>query len=209
MPGVVSSDTSLVDLNRTGTIGGTPPKVQDTSVDPLDFTNFGSTSYAALAALANANFIGSQTLRNVVGPVTVLGQCVTTLPLNWGSPWTPAGPCGSYFPVIHVGGSLTLQGAGQGQGVLLVDGDLTIQDNFEFYGVVIVLGVLRLRGPTTLYGGVLARGNADGLGTSEVRNAARVLYSGCAVQRALSALPPSAQGGGVFAKEYSWFEPIG
>ena len=210
LPGVISSDTSEVDLNRTGTIGGSPPKLQDTTVDPPDFTTFGSTTYAGLVSAANANFTTSQTLRNRVGPVVSgTGQCVTTDPMNWGSPWTPAGPCGSYFPIIHVTGSLTLQGAGQGQGILLVDGDFTIQDNFEFYGVVIVLGQLRVRGPGVVYGGVLARGNADGLGRSEVRNGGRVLYSGCAVQRALAALPASMTGGALTAREYSWFEPVG
>jgi hypothetical protein len=202
---VVSSDTSRVDLVRTGTIGGTPLKVQDTSVDPLDFTNLGPTTYAALAALANPSFNGNRSL--VPTPVALLGQCVTALPTNWGSPLTPAGPCGSYFPVIRVAGNLTLPAGGQGQGVLLVDGDLTISGTFRFYGVIIVLGVARVRGGT-VYGGLMARGNANGNGRSEVRNPGRVLYSACAVQRALAVLPAGMAGGTLMATESGWFEPI-
>jgi hypothetical protein len=209
VPGVVTSDSAQVDVLGTGSIAGTPPKLQDPTVDPLDFTSFGTTTYAALAAIANVRLIGNQNLNNVIGPVTLLGSCVTTSPLNWGSPLTPAGPCGSYFPLIHVSGNLTLRGAGQGQGILLVDGNFTITDTFRFYGVVIALGNLRINGAGTVYGGLLDRGGADGLGRGDVRNGGRILYSGCAVERALATLPPSMRGGTLTAREYSWFEPIG
>jgi hypothetical protein len=205
VPGATSSDTSRVDLLFTGNIGGTPPKVEDTGVDPLDFTNLGPTTYAALAALASPSFTGNRTL--VPAPVALLGQCVTTLPTNWGSPLDPSGPCGTYFPVIRVSGNLTLPAVGQGQGILLVDGDLTISGNFQFHGVIIVLGVARVRAGT-IYGGLMARGNANGNGRSEVRNPGRVLFSSCAVSRALSVLPAGMAGGALVAAESGWFEPI-
>lgn len=209
LPGATTSDATAVEIRRTGDIEGAPPVLEDTSIAPADFTMFGGLTYAELAALADAGFTGNQRLRNEVGPVVSGGQCVTGDPRNWGSPSEPAGPCGDWFPLIHVSGNLILQGAGEGQGMLLVDGDLTISGEFDFYGVVIVLGRLRLTSPGRIIGGAVVRGGADGTALSEVSGGGRILYSSCAARKAMEGLPPSALGGGNSAQERSWFEVIG
>jgi type II secretory pathway pseudopilin PulG len=209
LPGVLTSDASGVETRRTGDVAGSPPVLEDTAITPADFTTFGSVTYADLAALANSSFTGNQRFTNQVGPVVSGGLCVTGDPLNWGSPGTPNGPCGDYFPIIHVAGNLRLQGSGEGQGVLLVDGDLQIDDDFQFYGVVVVLGVLNLNGPGNIFGALLVRGNANGQGRSDIDGGGRVVYSSCATQKAMQGLPPAASGGGASAQQRSWFEVIG
>lgn len=210
LPGTVTSDASGIDERKNGDVAGSPPIVEDPTLTPADFTTFGGTTYADLAALADASFTTSQTLRNKVGPVVAGGTCDTTDPLNWGSPLTPNGPCGGYFPLVHVAGNLRLQGAGQGQGILLVDGDLQIDDDFEFYGVVIVLGVLKLNGPGQIFGALMVRGGPTGTGRSDLAGGGRVVYSSCAAQRAMESLPPSVTTtGGTSAQQSSWFEVIG
>lgn len=209
LPGVTTSDATVVDLVRTGQIEGNPPILEDPSITPTDFTTFGGLTYQDLTALADVAFAGNQRLRNEVGPVVSGGQCVTGDPLNWGSPTAPTGPCGDHFPVIHVAGNLILQGTGEGQGILLVDGDLQIDGDFDFHGVVVVLGRVRLTGPGTIVGAALVRGGAGGTARSEISDGGRVLYSSCAAQKAMEALPPAATGGGTSARERSWFEVIG
>lgn len=209
LPGVTTSDASAVDLRRTAEIQGAPPVLEDPTIAPTDFTAFGGLTYADLTALADVSFAGNQRFRDEVGPVVSGGQCVTGDPLNWGSPTAPDGPCGDHFPIIHVAGSLVLQGTGQGQGILLVDGDLQIQGAFDFAGVIVVLERLRLTAPGRIVGGTLVRGGAGGTALSDVSGGGRVLYSSCAAQKAMEALPPAATGGGTSARERSWFEVIG
>jgi len=112
--------------------------------------------------------------------------------------------------VVHVAGSLTLQGTGQGQGVLLVDGDFTIDGAFDYYGLVIVQGRLRVTAPGRIFGGTLIRGGAGGGLRSEISSGGRIEYSGCAVRRALEGIPGLPPGAGVSqATERSWFEVVG
>jgi hypothetical protein len=198
-----------VDLRRTGDVAGSPPIAEDTAITPADFTAFGTLTYTDLAALAAPSFAGNQRMRDEVGPVVAGGQCVTSDPLNWGSPAQPNGPCGDHFPLIHVGGNLRLQGSGEGQGVLLVDGDLQIDDDFRFFGVIVVLGTLQLNGPADLVGALVVRGDANGQGRSDLSGGGRITYSSCVTQKAMQGLPPAASGGGASAQERSWFEVIG
>lgn len=209
LPGVTTSDASAVDLRRTAEIQGAPPVLEDPIIAPTDFTAFGGLTYADLTALADVSFAGNQRFRDEVGPVVSGGQCVTTAPLNWGSPNAPGGPCGDYFPIVHVAGNLVLQGSGQGQGILLVGGDLQISGDFDFAGVIVVLGRLRLTAPGRIVGATLVRGGAGGTAQSEVSGGGRILYSSCATEKALEALPASAGGGGTSARERSWFEVMG
>lgn len=209
LPGAVSSDASRVETRSGGVIAGSPPVQEDTTVVAADFTDFGFTTYAALAGVADVTFTGNTRLNNVVRPVVVGGVCVTALRTNWGSPWTPTGPCGNHAPVVHVTGDLTLQGAGQGQGILLVDGDLLISGTFEYYGIVIVMGRVRITAPGRIYGGVLARGGAAGASRSDVNSGGRIEYSSCAVRRAQESLPVPPPSAGARATERSWFEVVG
>jgi len=62
---------------------------------------------------------------------------------NWGSPTSPTGPCGGYYPIIHITGTGSVINGQEGQGVLLVDGSLDVQGGFQFFGVTIVKGSIR------------------------------------------------------------------
>ncbi len=210
IPGVVTSDATAVSTRSGGTIAGTPPVLEDTTVADADFADLGPLTYAALAGQADVTFAGNTRLRDVVGPVVAGGVCATGVATNWGSPLTPTGPCGSWAPVVRVTGNLTLQGTGQGQGVLLVDGDLTISGDFRYYGLVIVLGRLRLTAPGRIFGGILVRGGVGGGSQSEISSGGRIEYSSCAVQRAQAGISGMTPGAGVpGATERSWFEVVG
>jgi hypothetical protein len=87
-------------------------------------------------------------------------DCDTGSQLNWGDPARPDAVCGSYLPIIHVLGDLTLT-AGEGQGILLVDGNLTFEGGYRFYGLVLVRGTIAASLPAgyvTLHGAVFAAG---------------------------------------------------
>jgi len=185
-------------------IDGSPPISEDPTIDPLDFTDFGGTTYDDLTASADVSFAGSQTFRrDEISPVVVAGMCAAGIPTNWGSPLDPLGPCGNHFPMVHVAGDLRLT-EGQGQGILLVDGNLTVGDGFTFMGLAIVMGRVTVSGDGSILGAVLARGGPDGNGRSEIRDEGKILYSSCAVQQAQTQLS------GVSTVPWrSWFEVIG
>ena len=181
-PGVINDDTTQVTTGGQGEITGTPPYVEDPSIDSTTFTQFGDLTWAELTAMANKTLSGGNV--NQVAPSLVDGNCNTSDPYNWGDPLNPTAPCGSYFPIIYVAGSARMQAGGVGQGLLLVEGDLDLRGNFAFYGVIIVQGSFETQGTANrIIGGVFA-GNASldnqaFLGTSVVQN------STCAVTRAI------------------------
>ena len=114
-------------------------------------------------------------------------RCNTSLQSNWGAPITKTSPCFTYFPIIYYNGNLSISG-GIGQGILLVDGDLTAQGGFVFYGPVIARGSVSTRGNNggqgaKFYGGIVAQ-NVD-LDDNRLTGGATVLYSSCALDRAL------------------------
>lgn len=155
---------------------------------------FGDVAFEDLEALATKVLPGGTM---PLSPAVAGAACDRAPAGNWGSPLTPAGPCGNYFPVIWVDGSLTLNG-GQGQGILLVDGDLRLQGGVEFYGPVIVRGRISSTGAGgRVVGGVLAANSSlepnTLLGDTDIR------YSSCALSRTLQA---SARG--ALLRERSW-----
>lgn len=209
-PGALVPDAASVTIRSGGVVTGAPPVEADAAISATDFTTFGSLTYAQLAAAADHRFTGNTRFRDELAPVSAGGACATSVSTNWGAPLDPAGPCGSWAPIVHVAGNLTVQGADQGQGILLVDGDLTIQGPFRFHGVVIVLGRMRFTSAGRIFGGVLARGGAGGSGQTEISSGGRVMYSSCAVQRALAGTPGGGgSGGGGGARQLSWFEVVG
>ena len=107
------------------------------------------------------------------------GACDVGDPWNWGDPNDPTGPCGAYFPIIHMDRSVKLAGNGQGQGILLVDGDLEIGGTFDFYGIVVIKGAFEARGTPGIGGAVISESVQNLRGTPDV------LYSSCAVRRAI------------------------
>ena len=116
------------------------------------------------------------------------GTCDRTVLTNWGDGINPTTACGTYFPIIHVTGTATLNGV-QGQGILLVDGDLDVQGSYEFYGITIIQGDLKTSGGGTteahFWGGTMAK-NAD-LSIQNLSGKATLNYSSCTILSALQA----------------------
>jgi hypothetical protein len=105
---------------------------------------------------------------------------------NWGDGLNRASPCGSYFPVVHVAGNLTLNNV-QGQGILLVDGNLTVQGSYEWFGIVIVKGSMETAGGGTAdahFWGMVMASNVD-LELQNLSGNATLNYSKCAIIQAL------------------------
>ena len=177
-----------VSTGGSGSVTGNPPVVNDPTVTDTTFTTFGGSTYNQLAARATIT-IGGGNLN--IAPVVVNGVCDKTVLTNWGDGDSPTAPCGSYYPIIHVTGSLTVNGV-QGQGILLVDGDLMVNGSFNFYGIVIIQGDLKTAGGGTsdahFWGGVMAK-NAD-LSTQSLSGHATLNFSSCSILAALQAQSP-------------------
>ncbi|HTH63119.1 MAG TPA: hypothetical protein VL563_00440, partial [Gemmatimonadales bacterium] len=175
---------AVVQTGSGAHLAGNPPFYKDTSVHQSTFTQFGDISYDDLAAAATLQVSPGtyKTNPNVSG-----GVCDKTDLANWGDGLNPAAACGSYFPIVHVSGDVTLNGD-QGQGILLVDGDLNIQGSYEFYGIVIVKGSLKTAGggatEAHFWGAVMAQ-NVD-LDLNSLSGDATLNYSKCAIIQALN-----------------------
>jgi len=119
------------------------------------------------------------------------GVCDKTVLTNWGDGMNPLGACASYFPIVHVTGTITLNNT-QGQGILLVDGDLNVQGSYQFFGIVIIQGDLKTAGGGStdahFWGGVMAK-NAD-LSTQNLSGKATLNYSSCSINAVLQATSP-------------------
>jgi hypothetical protein len=190
LAGIRTSGT--VSLNGTPTIDGNPPRTEhdSTVVDSLF-----QQPYNALLPYKTITIGGSPDWNNLGPSLTGSpARCNSGDDHNWGEPGrlgqplqgsatlTPA--CQDYFPVIWASGGLKLQ-TGRGQGVLLVAGDLEIRGNFEFDGVIIVLGQVTTQGTgNKITGGILANNAQIGDLTGFAGNPT-VLYSQCAISRAL------------------------
>lgn len=173
-------------VNATGNaqVAGEPPVLKDPSVSDSTFSVFGDVTYADLAGRAQITIPAGATL--TTSPVITNGVCDRTVQTNWGDGLNRGSPCGSYFPIIHVAGDLTLNNV-QGQGILLVDGDLNVQGSYEWFGVVIVKGSLKTAGGGTteahFWGMVMAQ-NVD-LSLQNLSGNATLNYSKCAIVEAL------------------------
>ena len=190
-PGLLVSDTTLIDYqgNRTAIennqLFGTPDVAQDTSITPASLTVFGDMTWDELTELADKryNFAPSGP-----APVSVGGVCDTSSQFNWGHPLSNTDPCFNFFPIIllnNPGQGWQLSG-GIGQGILLVEGDLRVTGTFAFYGPIFIKGTLQTAGGGGVkhfHGGVVSA-NAD-LDQNSVLGTADIVYSSCAIQRAL------------------------
>src|SRR5213078_832845 len=171
------------------TILGNPPVLKDPTLADSSFTHYGDVTYTALAQSANIN-VPAQNFSSSIAPVTIGTACDLSVPTNWGSPSTPTGPCGSYFPIINITGDGAIIGGQEGQGVLLVDGSLSVQGGFQFFGVVIIKGKLRTSGgggnPAHFWGTMMVQDSvalADT--TNTITGNTSILYSKCAIIKAL------------------------
>ena len=186
MPGIRDSSGNVStggSCSGASCIVGTPQILTDPTVTSNTFTQFGNTTFAQLAAMANISISGTI---NGIAPAVSGGVCNQAIATNWGAPLAPATACGNYFPIIYAPGNVRLTG-GAGQGILLVNGDLDISGGVEFYGPVIVLGTVRSTGTGGhIYGGVMSS-NAN-FGTVLVSGNSVVNYSSCTIARALQGI---------------------
>jgi hypothetical protein len=115
---------------------------------------------------------------------------------NWGDALNPTQPCGTYFPIVHITGTgtTTINGT-QGQGILLVDGGLAIQGGFQWYGIAIIQGNLKTAGGggsvAHFFGATMVHDSVS-VGSNQVTGSANILYSSCAIVRALEMTQPGA-----------------
>lgn len=196
-PGIRIKDSTLI--STAGCAGlscvdGSIKVNQDPTIDDSTLTTFGDVPWTDLIGMANKIIPGGTYKAE---PSVTGTQCNLTALNNWGSPLNPAGPCGSYFPVIYATGDLNLNGV-QGQGILLVDGNLDIQGGFQFFGPVIVRGALSTQGTGGHVNGGVIAANVD-LDQSSVLGDAVVWYSSCAIARAVNGAASGAK-----LKERSW-----
>jgi len=188
--GIRTQTNDTVRFTGHPSVLGSPPVLKDPTLADSSFSVYGSVTYAQLAGRANIT-LPAQNLSTTVAPSLSGGRCDTSVPTNWGSPSDPAGPCGQYFPIIHITGAGAAISGQEGQGVLLVDGSLDVQGGFQFFGVVIIKGKLRTSGggggnPAHFWGTMMVQ---DEVTLADTTNAiignANILYSKCAITKAL------------------------
>jgi len=192
--GVRTQMNNTVTINGHPTPGsspvlGSPAVLKDPTLADSSFSVFGDKTYAQLANQATIT-MSAQDFSTTIAPSLSGGTCNTNVRTNWGSPSNPAGPCGQYFPIIHITGTSAAISGQEGQGVLLVDGSLDVQGGFQFYGVVIIKGKLRTSGgggnPAHFWGTMMVQDSvalADT--TNTITGNANILYSKCAILKAL------------------------
>jgi hypothetical protein len=163
-----------------GQITGNPNVQVDATMDSTSFMQYGSSSYNTLVSQATITLPGNATYNPV--PTSSAGVC-TSSNTNWGDGNTPANPCGTRFPIVHITGNATI-GAGQGQGILLVDGNLTLSGAFNFFGVIIVRGgaITSNGANVNVYGGLLMQ--SMNFSSAAFNGNVNVNYSKCALTRA-------------------------
>ena len=188
--GIRTQSSGTVSTSGHPTISGNPPVLKDPTLADSSFTHYGDVTYAQLAASANIT-LPAQNFSGSISPVTVGSACDYSVLTNWGSPTAPTGPCGGYFPIIHITGDGTVINGQEGQGVLLIDGGLSVQGGFQFFGVVIVKGSLKTSGgggtPAHFWGTVMVQDTAAFTDTTNnLSGSANLLYSKCAVVKALN-----------------------
>jgi hypothetical protein len=158
------------------------------AADSNTYVRYGSESWNSLTANADIKLAGGVYNSNIV-PVGTATTCDKSGTWNWGEPHRPGAVigCYGYWPIIYVNGSLTINGNGYGQGILLVNGDLKINGQFEFFGLVVVRDDVDKGNGTSKIHGALYAANlelADPL--SWINGNQDVQYSKCAVESALA-----------------------
>src|SRR5256885_47324 len=188
--GIRTQTADTVRFSGHPSVLGSPPVLKDPTLADSSFSVYGSVTYAQLAGRANIT-LPAQNLSTTFAASLSGGRCDTSVPTNCGRPSDAAGPCGQYFPIIHITGAGAAISGQEGQGVLLVDGSLDVQGGFQFFGVVIIKGKLRTSGggggnPAHFLGTMMVQ---DSVALADTTNAiignANILYSKCAITKAL------------------------
>jgi hypothetical protein len=197
-PGVVARSPGDV-IASSGQIVGNPNVLIDPAMSNATFATYGPTDYATLAAQATVSLPASSVISPAPTTVGAPPLCQYGTTTNWGDGLNPLGPCGSYYPIVHALGDLTVNN-GQGQGILLVDGNLVASGTWTYFGIVIVRGGFSTvaGGSPKVYGAVLAQ--QLNLATTAFAGDAVVNYSSCAVQRTMD-----ATGSATPLRSRSWF----
>jgi hypothetical protein len=191
IPGFETNDSAAYMQNKNNfknVTGTSPSPVKiDPSLTASDMDTLGTTAvtYAQLVARANITLAGGT---YAPAPVITSGVCTKTVLTNWGSPLTPAGACGDYFPVIHITGDLRVNGIYQGQGILLIDGNFAPFD-FTFMGLVMVQGAIDSTHHFYLTGGMQVKNQ-----NNHFQDIWDIIgnYSSCALARAFMTIPTDA-----------------
>ncbi|HVH67642.1 MAG TPA: hypothetical protein VM716_07235 [Gemmatimonadales bacterium] len=191
VPGVHADSGETIVVNSPARILGNPSVVTDNLVQDSTFTKFGPYTDSSLAAMAAvtlpAGSYGPQ-------PAVTSGSCDHRVLTNWGDGLNPAGPCGAYFPLVHVTGDLKINtGSGvQGQGILVVDGKFEVRGPFSYFGIVIASNGTKFSGnnqgdPKFL--GTILSGSKSSITTKSDTllgtTNAQVGYSSCAILKAM------------------------
>ena len=202
--GVVVPLGATVTTQGSSWVQGVPPTKQDPlASDQNTYIRFGDETWNTLVAQANITLTGG-TLNEVKPDSLANGTCNKANIYNWGEPkrgLLTVGPCYNYFPIIYSNGSITLNGQGRGQGILLVNGNVAINGHFEWHGLIIVSNdIVRGNGSATVFGGVMAR-NEVKADESLITGTTHYNYSSCALERAMRGSAQVVQ-----AKERAWTE---
>ncbi len=193
--GIRAASGNPVTITGNATVVGSPPVLIDSTVKSNTFDQFGGTSYTQLTAQATVT-LPAQNFSTAIGPAVTNGQCDYLVLTNWGDGLNPTQPCGTYFPIVHITGTgtTTLNGL-QGQGILLVDGSLAVQGGFQWFGIAIIQGNLKTMGGggsvAHFFGATLVH-DSVAVGSNQITGAANILYSTCAILRALEMTQPAS-----------------
>lgn len=190
-PGILIDDTlNIRDIGNALTVDGDPDFQQDTTLASDSLLTFGDLTFDELKELATIVYSPGSRVRQLEPDSLPDGTggyyCNSSLRDNWGTPLSPDGVCGTYFPIIYAQGDLDIAANEAGQGILLVEGDLEISGTHVFYGPVIIKGTLWASGGGTgghFRGGVVAANVV--LEDTRITGNAVVEFSSCAVSRAI------------------------
>ena len=199
VPGAVITPTASVTVNGSVIVNGNPPSTTSTAAaDTNTYFNYGSATYASLAAMADITLPGGT--YNGMGPVLNGTVCNKANTMNWGDPvrHSPAAACETYMPIIHFTDDTKLT-TGTGQGIMLVDGDLTEAGNFTFTGIIIARGTVRASGNGNTVTGMIMAAAVDLGDAVTLSGSTKLQYSSCAIQQVLSTTSPL-----VASKGRSW-----
>ena len=190
---------------------GSPPSATDPlAADSNTYIRYGDETWNTLKATAIT--ISGGAFGSDIAPVkNAFGSCDRTIKTNWGEPFrsgydphkteTLVPECNNYFPIIYSPTSLTLNGKGRGQGILMIEGDLTINGNFDWFGLVVVRDdILKGNGTASIRGAVMAR-DASVSDNSSVGGNISMYYSQCGLEHAMRGSAQVVQ-----ARQRAWAE---
>jgi hypothetical protein len=202
-PGIRMKDTSLLTEDPDAELTGTPPIVQDPTIDDQSFSQFGPDltwdDIKAMADFTWGSHGGSLELVNEIRPsYNGDGSCNTSDPYNWGSN-DPSDACFDHFPIILIRGDFSIE-ASYGQAVFILDyytsggtnigAEFDLDDDADLNGIILGKGCVELKDRGAFHGAVFVDGDYSNplCGsdvTLEVKRDAQLDYSQCAVDRAI------------------------